>query len=425
MSIVEKAQPAAETNQADAPARPAASVAPRPGRRVLAPTAAFTAAAAGFAALYLAAGAPSPLFPVLERQWAFPAWVLTVAFAIYAIALLAALLVGGALSDHIGRRPVIIGSLVVETVAMLIFVFAPDIGWVIVARAVQGLATGVATSAFTAALVELAPPHLKRLGGVIGGAAPAGGLALGALLTGFAVQFAPMPTLLVFGILAAVMVASTVLMAFAPETVPGRPGALRSLVPRIAIPRAARPEFAAGAPVVLAAWMLAGLFIALAPLIVRDVFGIDSGAIDGATAFVEPAAAAVAAILLGSLAARRASLIGSAGVLVGAVMIVAGVAVGWLPLFVVGGIVGGVGFGASFSGMLRAVGPFAAAEQRAELFAGVFLVAYLGFGVPSIIAGQLIGPLGLFATVLLYGLAILLVALVGLAAQGRLARAAR
>lgn len=397
------------------------------GRRrasvTLPPVAAFVTAAAGFAALYLAAGAPSPLFPVLERQWAFPAWVLTVAFAIYAVALLAALLVGGALSDHIGRRPVIVGALVVETLAMLLFVFAPDIGWVIVARAVQGLATGVATSAFTAALVELAPAHLKKLGGLIGGAAPAGGLALGALLTGFAVQFAPAPTLLVFGVLAGVMAAAAVLMVFAPETAQLRPGALASLAPRITIPRAARPEFAAGVPVILAAWMLAGLFIALAPLIIRDVFRIDSGALDGATAFAEPAAAAVAAVLLGSLAPRRAAVLGSAGVLLGAVLIVAGVAAGWMPLFVVGGIVGGVGFGASFSGVLRAVGPFAAAEQRAELFAGVFLVAYLGFGLPSIVAGLLIAPLGLFSTVLLYGLAVLAMALVGLLAQSRLARA--
>src|ERR1700710_388695 len=98
----------------------------------LPPTAAFPGSALAFAALYLAAGAPTSLLVLFEKQWGFAAWVLTVAFAAYAIGLLASLLVVGSLSDHIGRRPVLIGSLVVELVAMLMFVFAGDITWVIV-----------------------------------------------------------------------------------------------------------------------------------------------------------------------------------------------------------------------------------------------------------------------------------------------------
>src|SRR3954451_9148794 len=122
---------------------------------------AFTGAALAFASLYLAAGAPTPLLVLFEHQWGFAPWVLTVAFAAYAFGLLAALLVVGSLSDHVGRRPVLVGALAVELAAMLMFVFAPGIGWVIAARIVQGVATGAASSAFTAALVELAPPAHK------------------------------------------------------------------------------------------------------------------------------------------------------------------------------------------------------------------------------------------------------------------------
>ena len=93
-------------------------------RRPLAPSAAFAGSGAVFAALYVAAGAPTPLLIVFQQQWHFPAWVLTVAFASYALGLLAALLVTGSLSDHIGRRPVLIGSLAVEVGAMLMFAFA-------------------------------------------------------------------------------------------------------------------------------------------------------------------------------------------------------------------------------------------------------------------------------------------------------------
>jgi MFS family permease len=392
-----------------------------PGRshRLLPPSAAFAGSAAVFASLYVAAGAPTPLLVVFEQQWHFPAWVLTVAFASYALGLLAALLVAGSLSDHIGRRPVLVGSLLVELGAMVMFVFAPDIGWVIAARTVQGIATGAATSAFSASVVEHAPERHKKLGTIITSIAPAGGLGLGALLTGAAVQFSGHATAIVFTALAVIMVVGTGVAAFSAETVSRRPGATSALVPRVSVPRAARREFLASIPVHMAAWMLAGLFMGLVPTIIRDLLGLHSGLLNGATAFVEPAAAAVAGLFLGRLTSRRTVFVGGAGVLLGTAVIEAGVATGMLSLLWVGGVIGGVGFGASFSGAIRTIAPLVPPHQRAGLFASIYLVAYLSFGVPAIIAGLLIAPVGLQGTVLGYGVAILVAATLGLVAQYR------
>ncbi|MFF1473442.1 MFS transporter [Streptomyces mirabilis] len=392
---------------------------PGRSRRLLPPAAAFAGSAAVFATLYVAAGAPTPLLVVFEQQWHFPAWVLTVAFASYALGLLAALLVAGSLSDHIGRRPVLVGSLLVELGAMLMFVFAPDIGWVIAARTIQGIATGAATSAFSASVVEHAPERHKKLGTIITSIAPAGGLGLGALLTGAAVQFSTHATAIVFTALAAIMVVGTAVAAFSAETVSRRPETARTLIPRVSIPRAARGEFLASIPVHMAAWMLAGLFMGLVPTIIRDLLGLHSGLLNGATAFVEPAAAAVAGLFLGRLTARRTIFVGGAGVLLGTAVIEAGVATGSLSLLWVGGIIGGVGFGASFSGAIRTIAPLVQPHQRARLFASIYLVAYLSFGVPAIVAGLLIAPVGLQGTVLGYGVAVLVAATVGLVAQYR------
>jgi MFS family permease len=388
-------------------------------RRTLPPGAAFAGAALTFAALYLAAGAPTPLLVIFQQEWGFAPWVLTVAFATYAIGLLAALLVVGSLSDYFGRRPVLIVALAVELLAMLMFVFAPGIGWVIAARAVQGIATGAATSAFTASIMEHAPAHHKRLGTIIGSVAPAGGLGLGALLTGVAVQFTQHASLIVFAALAVIMAVGAVVTALSAETATPRPGAARSLVPHVAIPRAVRREFTAAVPVHLAAWMLAGLFMGLVPTIIQDLFGLHSGLLNGATAFVEPGAAAVAGFFLGRFTPRRTTVIGGVSILAGTALIVGGVAAGVLPLLWLGGLIGGVGFGASFSGALRAITPLVEMHQRAGLFAAVYLVAYLSFGVPAIIAGLLVAPAGLLATVLGYGVAIILAASAGLVAQIR------
>ncbi len=392
---------------------------PARARRLLAPSAAFAGSGAVFAALYVAAGAPTPLLVVFEQQWGFPAWVLTVAFASYALGLLAALLVAGSLSDHVGRRPVLIGSLVGELGAMLMFVFAADIGWVIAARTIQGIATGAATSAFSASVVEHAPEHRKKLATIITSIAPAGGLGLGALLTGAAVQFSTHASVLVFTALAVIMVIGTGVVAFSAETVSPQPGTARSLAPHVSVPRAARREFVASIPVHMAAWMLAGLFMGLVPTILRDLLGLHSGLLNGATVFVQPAAAAVAGLSLGRLAPRRTILVGGVGVLLGTAVNMTGVATAALPLLWLGGLIGGVGVGASFSGALRTITPLAQPHQRAGLFAAVYLVAYLSFGVPAIIAGLLIAPLGLLHTVLGYGVVIIAAAALGLLAQYR------
>jgi MFS family permease len=390
-----------------------------PRRRTLPPGAAFAGAALTFAALYLAAGAPTPLLVVFQQEWGFAPWVLTVAFASYAIGLLAALLVVGQLSDYAGRRPVLIVALAVELLAMLMFAFAPGIGWVIAARAVQGIATGAATSAFTASIVEHAPAHRKRLGTIIGSVAPAGGLGLGALLTGVAVQFTRHASLIVFAALAVIMAVGGVLTALSAETAAPRPGAAHSLVPQVVVPVDARREFTAAVPVLLAAWMLSGLFLGLGPTIIQDLFGLHSGLLNGATVFVLPEAGAVAGFLLGRFTPRWTTVIGGVGVLTGTALIAGGVAAGVLPLLWLGGVIGGAGFGGSFSGALRAITPLAETHQRAGLFAAVYLVAYLSFGVPAIIAGLLIAPAGLLATVLGYGVAIIFAASAGLAAQIR------
>ncbi|MFD0331253.1 MFS transporter [Streptacidiphilus monticola] len=114
--------------------------------------------------LMFAASAPSPLYVVYQARWGFSAAVLTTVFAVYALFLLLALLVVGSLSDHLGRRPVLIASALLEAVAMLLFVGASGVGWLLVARAVQGVATGAATGALAAALIDLQPERRPGLG---------------------------------------------------------------------------------------------------------------------------------------------------------------------------------------------------------------------------------------------------------------------
>src|SRR5690349_13319663 len=111
------------------------------------------------ASFLAASSVPSPLYALYRTLWGFSPLVLTVVFASYAVAMLGSLLVFGALSDYRGRREVVLGSLVLEIVALVLFWRADSVGWLLAARILQGAATGIATSAIGAGLVDL---HRER-----------------------------------------------------------------------------------------------------------------------------------------------------------------------------------------------------------------------------------------------------------------------
>jgi MFS family permease len=390
--------------------------------RTLSPTFAFSGVAAVFAAFFLAAGAPTPLLSLRQQEWGFSAGTLTFAFSVYALGLLAALLVGGSLSDHVGRRPVLLASLYGELASMVVFVVAPDITWVIVARLIQGLATGLATSAFSAAIVEHAPVHLKKLAGGLAAASVAGGLGVGALLTGMAVQFTHEANTLVFSVLAGIMVLAIVFVSFTTETATKRPGAVRSLIPRIDVPARIRREFYAGIPVHIAGWMFPAFFLGLSPAVLRLHFGLDGGLVAGFTAFLGPFTAAVSSFAFGRYAARRSTLAGLGLVLAGMVVVLVGVTNTWLPILWIGAVIGGLGFGGAFGGKVRLIAPHVQPHERAGVFAGIYTVAYLSFGIPVIIAGQLAPRWGLIPTFELYAAAVIALAAIGILIQATLAR---
>jgi MFS family permease len=373
-----------------------------------------------FTSLYLAAGVLTPLLVLYKQQWDFPASLLTLAFAVYAIGFLAALLTLGSLSDHIGRRPVLLGALVIQLASNVLFLVAPDIGWVTVGRIVQGIATGAATTAFTAALVEVAPPNRKRLGTILGSVSVTGGLALGSLLAGLAIQLTATANALTFVVLTVITILGLVVVVLSPETVARTPGALRSLIPRVAIPPATRKEFFAAAPVIAAVWMLAGLSGGLAPSMVRSVFGLDSGLLNGLSGFVAPATSAVIGLAFARVDSRRAMTIGIYASIIGPIAIIGGVFAGSLTIMIIGQAIAGVGFGASFTAALRLIFPLAPANQRAAVVSGIYIVSYVAFGVPIVIAGQLTDTLGVVPTVTWYTALTILLALISLIAQVRI-----
>lgn len=355
-----------------------------------------------------ASSVPSPLYALYREMWGFSPVVLTIVFASYAVALLLALLVFGALSDFRGRREVVMGSLVLEIGALVLFWRADSVQWLLAARILQGVATGIATSALGAGLVDL---HRDR-GSLINGVAPMLGLGVGGLGASLLVQFAPAPTRLVFDILLLVFVLLLVAAAFLPETAARRPGAWRSMRPQVSVPRGARATMLRVLPVNTAQWALGGFYFSLGPTLARTLVGQGGPVVGGVMIAALTLASATAVALVRRTAPPLAIRYGAAALAAGVLVSLAGLQGAWPAVALLGTVIAGAGFGSAFSGSLRSLVPLAAPHERAALMAGFFASSYLAFSLPAILAGLLTSRIGLQATALGYGGAIALLALV-------------
>lgn len=381
----------------------------------LRPRAALWLLASIMVAFLAASSAPSPLYALYREAWGFSALTLTVVFASYAFALLAALLVFGTLSDFRGRREVVLVALGLEMLSVWLFWRADSVSALLAARALQGLATGVATSVLSAALIDIDRGH----GALVNSVAPMVGMAAGALGTSVLVQFAPAPTRLVFELLLAVFLLQGVLALRLPETVARRPGAWQSLRPRIAIPAQARDTLMSVLPVNTAQWALGGFYLSLGPSLARVVTGNSWPVVGGA---------AIAALVLSSAVAiglvrshpPRATLIGGTMVLLAGLLLtlwgIAGLST-WA--FFAGTVVAGAGFGAGFNGSLRSLVSLASPEERGGLMSGFFVLSYLAFSLPAIAAGFAVGRFGLQSAALGFGTALVVLALAALGLMAR------
>ena len=80
-------------------------------------------------------------------------------------------------------------------------------------------------------------------------------------------------------------------------------------------------------------------------------------------------------------------LAGCLALFAGVGLIVIAIAAGSTALFLTGSVIAGTGFGLAFLGNVRAVTRVAAPAQRAGVLAVLYVVSYLMFSVPIVIAG--------------------------------------
>src|SRR4029079_2621867 len=98
---------------------------------------AYALAAARICVGWFPAVTPSPLYRTYSVLWDFSPLTLTLIYATYAFGVLASLLLFGAVSDDVGRRPVLLAGLAGLLGSTALFLAADSAAWLFAARGLQ------------------------------------------------------------------------------------------------------------------------------------------------------------------------------------------------------------------------------------------------------------------------------------------------
>jgi MFS family permease len=371
-----------------------------------------------FAALMLGGTLPVPLYTLWAPKLGFGPLTTTLIFAAYTVGTIAALLAFAQLSDQVGRRPMLLVAIVSIAVSTVVFLVADSVAVLLIARLVSGAATGIITATATAGLHELDQgadgTHSVRTATL----ANMGGLGLGPIVAGILARAVGDPTRTVFWLYLALLVPVVAAVWVLPETVshPHRPR-LQLHRPRLPA-RSGRTRFAQAAVLMVVAFSILGLFSSLVPAFLQDVLHERNLAIVGVIVGSVFLIGATTQLALNPDRARNALVAAPVILVAGLGGIEAGLWAQSLGLFLAGTAISGVGVGLAFKGAITATHELAEPEHRAGLTATLFLAAYTGLTIPTVIVGVLNQSLSARGATLIVACGVALLALVA-AAQNR------
>jgi MFS family permease len=380
-------------------------------RRTLSPRLAYAVAASVIGLALFASVTPSPLYGIYSQLWDFSPAVLTLIYGTYAFGVLASLILAGRISDDVGRRPVLLVALGTLLATTFLYMLADSVAWLFVARGLQGIATGLALAAASAALLDLHPRKDPAGVGLTNGVVSAGGIGLGMLVSATAVQLLPAPRVVPYVVLFALFAVAFTGALLMPEPVRER-SRLRLTPQKPGVPAVVRRPFLLAALGVLSSWSIGGLFFSLGPQLSAVVFETQNHIVTGLSVVVLAGSGAVAQVVFGRSAPWLGTAAGSVALAAGLLLIVLAAVENSAALLLAGSVIGGAGFGVAFLGSLRSLSVAIPTEHRAQVMSAFYVVAYVSLSLPAVLAGIVVTPLGLESTFEIFGSVVAGIALI-------------
>jgi MFS family permease len=343
----------------------------------------------------------TPLYASYEHVFRLSPLDVTLLVAVYAAAVVVALLICGPLSDTAGYRPVLVAGLAAAACGSALLAAAAGPGWLFAGRAVQGLAVGTCSGALTAGLVLTEPRGRRARASFLAATVTTAACGFGPVLAGALAQYAPAPRTLSYLVEIGLLVPAAGAAALLPGSL-GRTG--QRWRPRWpSLPAPLRAAFLGPAVVSLLAWAVAYVVLALVPSYAAAALGGSNLLVDGAAAGSLLLVAALAQAACRSWDPARAQQAGLLGLTAGLLGLIAAGLAGRVALLFGAMAVAGAGQCLAFMGSVRQINEIAPPAARAGTVAMFYVVTYAGSGLVTVGVGLLATLLGLTASVRWFG----------------------
>ncbi|WP_023985805.1 MULTISPECIES: MFS transporter [Mycobacteriaceae] len=346
--------------------------------------------AIGFAFIVTMMGTtlPTPLYPIYASELTFTALTVTVLFAVYAIGVVATLLLLGRLSDHIGRKPVLLAAVALAAASAVLFLLPPSLPLLILARLVSGIGAGLMSGAGTAAIIDLFGSERKALAGTVAVAVNTGGLAVGTLLSGVIADLST--SALSAPYLAHLMLSGVAILALGC----GLPSAPRTSTTsgwrqRPHIPSAIRGAFVRAVLAAGSGFAVTGVLTAVSGLLLAGSLHVHSHSVAGGVVFVAFAGMAAGQLWARRIAPIHAQIVGCLGMVVAAGLIVLALTTRSLPALLAAAATVGIGGGMCLLAGLAMTVERTDVAHRGGVSSAFFAGLYTMLAVPAIGVGAL------------------------------------
>lgn len=373
------------------------------------------AAAATVTAVFTLSNAATPLYVRWQSEWGFSSGMLTVIFAAYIAGLILTLLFAGRIADRHGRRVILIPGLVLAVGSSLLFLFAQNVAWLLVARLGAGIAVGAAVTAGMAAVVDLAPSGRKHVGSLLASAAMVLGAGLGPLLSGLLTRATDSPQAVVFTVMTVVTLIGTVLGFLLPLSRPATRDVSKWRLP--SPPSQHRREVAWGIATFAPGITATSFVLSLGPSVLAELAHTPDALVAGITACVMFLIATGVQFALTRLGTRAHLLLSSIAALLSMLLLtVTALWDGGVPTFTAAAVLAGAAQGLGQLAGITLIGTRIPAARRAESNAALNIAGYLPAAALPVATGFLADRTGLATAVTTFAVIVFIAAAIALPA---------
>lgn len=337
-----------------------------------------------------------PLYGTYAEIAGFGSSISAIAFSAYVAGLLPTLILLGGISDRVGRKKIILASLLFLTVATSLMMVEPTIYKLFATRIVQGIGVGLITGTGAAYLSNLMPKNADQVAAYVS-LTTALGFSSGALFTNISLWFNRSLVPFSYPSVLIVLIACIVLAIRLPEQPVLREKLIR-------LPTFPSGTSAAGLGIGLA-WSLAGIVSVILPTQLMR-YGLPNWS--GLMLFIFVISGVLLQPLARRLNSRRSLQLGCGLLILGYIIFTFGAWLGAVSLVLVGVAIAGTAcYGFTYLGGMAEVIRLSG-SQSARAVSGYFVCAYLGFGLPVIFIGYFSDRFGIVNALVGFGVIFLI-----------------